>query len=144
MTKQDIFEHINRNQAFFLATMDGNQPRVRGMHLFRADEDGIIFHTSAIKDVCRQIIANPRVELCSYDFQANVQVRVTGTLEKVEDQALKNEIVAHPSRGYLKDIIAYIGEEKFNATFTVFRLKNGSAVTWTLETNMAPKVPVVL
>jgi len=144
MTKQEIFAHINSNPGFFLATAEGNQPHVRGMHLFRADEQGIIFHTSAIKDVCKQIFANPNVELCFYDAKSNVQVRVTGRLETVSDQALRDEITAHPSRAYLKAVIAGIGQETFNKTFTVFRLKKGEAVVWTFETNMAPKTKIIL
>ena len=43
MTANDIFELIGKNPVFHLATMDGDQPRVRGMLLFRADKNGIVF-----------------------------------------------------------------------------------------------------
>ena len=90
MGKEEIFKIINENPAMHLATMDGDQPRVRGMLLFRADEDGIIFHTASSKDVYEQIQKNPKAELC-FNGQG-IQVRVTGVLEEVEDEELKKEI----------------------------------------------------
>ena len=40
MTANEIFDLINKHPVFHLATMDGDQPRVRGMLLFRADDTG--------------------------------------------------------------------------------------------------------
>ena len=51
MTKEQIFQVMNENLHMQLATMDGDQPRVRGMMLFRADEQRIIFHTASTKYV---------------------------------------------------------------------------------------------
>jgi len=48
MTKQEVFEAISKSPAFYLATLDGDQPRVRGMMLYKADENGIIFHTGTM------------------------------------------------------------------------------------------------
>ncbi len=99
MTKNEIFKLLNENPVFYLATMDGDQPRVRGMLLYKADENGIIFHTSDEKEVFSQIKKNPKAELC---FSANgIQIRVTGVLEQVSDEKLRAEIFAHPTRKFL-------------------------------------------
>ena len=99
MTANDIFELIGKNPVFHLATMDGDQPRVRGMWLFKADKNGIVFHTASTKDVFRQIMANPKAEMC---FSCGeIQIRVTGVLELNEDPALREEIFSHPSRKFL-------------------------------------------
>ncbi|MCI8410252.1 MAG: pyridoxamine 5'-phosphate oxidase family protein [Lachnospiraceae bacterium] len=138
MTKEDLFQIMNENPVFHLATMDGDQPRVRGMLLFRADEEGIIFHTASTKEVYAQILANPKAELC---FQGQgIQVRVTGTLEQVKDERLKEEIFAHPTRKFLQ---AW-KEQGIDGLLQIFRLKNGTAVTWTMETNFEPKESVQL
>ena len=87
MTKQEIFEAINKATVFYLATVDGNEPRVRGMMLYRADESGLIFHTAKIKDVFRQISENNKAELC---FNCNgLQIRIRGELELVEENPQK-------------------------------------------------------
>ena len=51
MNEKEMYDLMNANPAFHLATVEGEQPRVRGMLLFRADENGIIFHTASTKDV---------------------------------------------------------------------------------------------
>lgn len=42
MTKQEIYDLMNQNLGFFLATSEDDQPHVRGMMLFRANENGIL------------------------------------------------------------------------------------------------------
>lgn len=138
MVKEDLFKIMNENPAFHLATMDGDQPRVRGMLLFRADDDGIIFHTASTKDLYQQIQKNPKAELC---FQGQgIQVRVSGTLEKIEDENLKQEIFNHPTRKFLQ---AW-KEQGIDGLLQVFCLKHGTAVTWTMETNFDEKKPIQL
>lgn len=138
MVKEEIFKLINENPVFHLATMDGDQPRVRGMLLFRADENGIIFHTGSMKDVFAQIMKNPKAELC---FQCNgSQIRITGVLEQVNDEKLKNEIINHPSRKFLQ---AW-KDNGIDAMLQVFRLKNGTAVEWTMASNFEEKKPIAL
>ena len=129
MLKEELYQIMNENPVFHLATMDGEQPRVRGMLLFRADDQGIIFHTASTKDVYQQIMKNPKVELC---FQGQgIQVRVTGVLEQVDDENLRTEIFEHPTRKFLQ---AW-KEQGIDGLLQIFRLKNGKAVTWTMETN---------
>ena len=129
MTTSEIFELISKNPVFHLATMDGDQPRVRGMLLFRADENGIIFHTASTKDVYRQIMENPKAEMC---FSCGeVQIRVTGILELSENPALREEIFAHPTRKFLQ---AWKNNGIDNL-MQVFVMKNCTATTWTMATN---------
>ena len=133
MRKDEIFQLMNENPVLHLATVDGDQPRVRGMLLFRADEKGIIFHTASTKDVFAQIQKNPKVELC---FQGNgSQIRVTGVLELIEDVALREEIYNHPTRTFLQ---AW-KENGIDDLLQVFILKNGTAVEWTMDKNFDEK-----
>jgi len=97
-----------------------------------------------MKDVFKQISKNPNVELCFNDYKNNVQSRVSGKLEEVEDNAYKDEICAHPSRAFLKPWRESGPLENFYSTFKEFRLKNGKAIVWTMETNFAPKVEILL
>lgn len=138
MTPNEIFDLISKHPVFHLATMDGDQPRVRGMLLFRADENGIVFHTASTKDVAHQIMANPKAEMC---FSCGeVQIRVTGVLELSEDPALREEIFAHPSRKFLQ---AW-KDNGIDGLLQVFVMKQCTAVTWTMATNFDPKEPVKL
>ena len=138
MTTSEIFELISKNPVFHLATMDGDQPRVRGMLLFRADENGIIFHTASTKDVYRQIMENPKAEMC---FSCGeVQIRVTGELKLNEDPALREEIFAHPTRKFLQSW----KDNGIDNLMQVFVMKNCIATTWTMATNFEPKKTINL
>ncbi len=133
MTKQEIVDFVKRNPIVYLATAEDKKPRVRGMMLYRVDEDGIIFHTGKTKDLQKQLERNPDVELCCFSQQENKQVRIAGKVEALKDEALKKEIVE--KRPFLKPWI----EERGLDFLTVWRIKGGVATIWTMETNLEPK-----
>jgi len=135
MSKNEIYQLLTNNPVFQLATAEGDQPRVRGMLLYRADEKGIVFHTSNEKPLHAQIKQNPKVELCFFDMQKNAQVRISGVLEIIADNALKDEIYNHPTRAFLKGWRAAITDEEFYKGLIVFNLRHGKAALWTMETN---------
>lgn len=124
MNKKEILDFISKNNIGWLATVEGKAARVRGMDTFRADENGLIFYTDKSKNVYKQIIKNPDIEVCY--FAKGLQVRVRGKAELVEDIALKKEIVSR--RPFYGDM----SEEDYKQ-MAVFRLK-GKATTWTMET----------
>jgi pyridoxamine 5'-phosphate oxidase len=128
MNKQEIFKFLTENPIGFLATVDGKAARVRGMDTFRADEKGLILYTGKAKDVFKQLVKNPEVEICY--FAKGIQVRVRGKIEVVEDMALKNEIVE--KRAFLKQI-----HQPGYATMAVCRLK-GKATVWSMQDMAAP------
>ena len=145
MNKEQIYEFMNQTQVFYLATADGDEPRVRAMLLYRADESGIVFHTGPFKEVYQQIMKNPQVQLCFYNPEQGLQVRVRGVLERSDSMALKEEIASHPSRAFMQSWKANCAtEEEFFNMFSVFTLKNGYANTWSFASNFAPKEDIAL
>ncbi len=138
MTKEEIIEFITKNPVFSLATIDDGQPRARMIVMYRADEDGIIFSTGSEKDVNKQLQANPAVEMCFYGSEQNCQVRIEGTAEVVGDLELKKQIV--DDFPFLKPWIEARGYE----VLITYRVRNGKATTWTMETNELPKEYVQL
>lgn len=135
MNKSEIFGFLNANPVFHLATIEGDKPRVRGMLLYSADENGIVFHTGKMRDLHKQLTENPNVEM-SFNNGSDenlIQIRVSGTVELVEDLELKKEIVQ--KREFLKPFVEQMGYEPL----AVYRLKNGTASVWAMKTNLAPK-----
>ncbi len=134
MTKDQVLKLINSNLSCHLATLDeNNQPRVRGMLAYRADDEGIIFHTGSSKDLFKQVRDNPLVEACFYDRDSQTQVRVSGKASVVYDDDLKREIVT--MRPFLKPWVEELGLD----VIAVFRITECVASIWTFETNFAPK-----
>jgi pyridoxamine 5'-phosphate oxidase len=131
LTRQEILDFINKNQACTLATCEGNKPHVRGMMIFRADNKGILFHTGIAKDVFKQLQNNSSVELCFVND--NIQIRISGTAVLENDLKLKQEIVA--KRVFLKPIADKFGYE----SLAVFRVQKMTATVWSMATNLTPK-----
>jgi uncharacterized pyridoxamine 5'-phosphate oxidase family protein len=133
MTREEIFEFIRANPLFALATSQDNKPHTRTMMLYRSDENGIIFTTGENKDVHKQLTVNPQVEMCFYNSQQGLQVRISGTVEVLEDIQIKKRVVEdYP---FLKQ---WVDREGYDVLI-VYCLKAGRAVTWTMETNFKPK-----
>ena len=135
MNRKAIFDFLNANPAFHLATVEGGKPHVRGMFLYRADDQGVLFHTGKMKDLHRQLTRNPHVEMSFNNgkFDNLIQVRVSGAVELVEDLDLKKEIVQ--KQPFLKPWVEQSGYDPP----AVYRLKRGVATAWTFNTNLAPK-----
>ncbi len=74
-----------------LATIDGDQPRVRPVSPLRTD--GFTVYVANLRSYAKteQIAANPRVELCYMDSHHN-QVRITGIAENVQDQEMLEDL----------------------------------------------------
>ncbi len=83
---------IQRAKFPQLATIDGDQPRVRPVSPVRVDDDLTICVANLRSyGKTREIAANPKVELCYLDDQHD-QVRITGHAEILEDETLLREI----------------------------------------------------
>ncbi len=133
MTRSEILAFINANPMCHLATSEDNKPHVRALGMYKADDTGIYFQVWKLKDVHKQLMKNPEVELCFNSPSA--QVRISGRMELVEDMALKQECVE--KRPFVKSIIESKGGWDIVA---MYRMKHGKAVVWTRETNFDPKV----
>jgi general stress protein 26 len=74
-----------------LATLDGDQPRLRPVSPVRTD--GFVVYVANLRGYHKtaEIEANPKVELCYLDDHHD-QVRITGVAEVVTDRALLQEI----------------------------------------------------
>ena len=84
-------EIVNKVRFPMLATMDGNQPRVRPVSPVRTD--GFVVYIANLRSYSktREIETNHHVELCYLDDDHN-QVRITGEAEIVSDRKLLEDI----------------------------------------------------
>jgi uncharacterized pyridoxamine 5'-phosphate oxidase family protein len=131
MTKEEIISFMKANPICYLATVEGDRPHVRPMGMYKADERGILIQLSTVKGMYRELLQNPKVELCFNG--SGKMVRVSGVAEFIEDQGLKEEIVK--ARPFLKPLVDIHGWE----VIKVFRVTNPLATVWTMATNLEPK-----
>jgi uncharacterized pyridoxamine 5'-phosphate oxidase family protein len=133
MDKKEILTFIGANPTCFIATTDGKKPHVRAFGTYRADEDGIIYYTQSVKEVCQQLTKYPDVEVC---YWANsFQVRVVGQVQCLDDMALKQEIVE--KRAFLKPQIEKNGWDFLR----IFNLKKARAHVLDIKLGSQPGAP---
>lgn len=132
---EDCIKFANDTPVCYLATVEGDQPRVRALGFWFADKNGFHFQIGAVKDMYGQLQANPNVEACFWQpgEMSGTMMRVAGEIEFIDDLDLKKKVLE--DRPFLKE---------FGMTFdhpglVVFRIAKGEAYFWTMETNFEPK-----
>jgi len=90
-----VCKFLKEANTYYLATVEGNQPRVRPFGTAHIFEGKLYIQTGKKKAVSKQISANPKVELCA--FKDGVWLRVAGELaEDDRVEAKKSMLDAYP------------------------------------------------
>jgi len=98
---KEVYDFIKKCPAYQIATMDGDQPRVRPFSTLDIFEEKLYIQTGKVKNVFKQMQVNPKVEISAYDGAGN-WVRVTATVVSDDRlEAKKHMLDAYPE---LKDI----------------------------------------
>ncbi len=130
MDLQECIKFASENPVCFIATSEGNQPRVRALLMWFANENGFYFATMSPKQVFKQLQSNPKVELCFYNNAADLKdakmMRITGVVDFLEDEELKNKILQ--DRAFLADLAG----RPLDDITEVFRINRGEAYFWTM------------
>jgi len=90
-----VAKFLKEAETYYLATVDGEQPRVRPFGTVNVFEGKLYIQTGKVKDVSKQIHANPKVELCA--FKNGEWLRVAAKL--IEDdrrEARQSMLDAYP------------------------------------------------
>jgi uncharacterized pyridoxamine 5'-phosphate oxidase family protein len=85
---QKVYDFLKNCGTYYLATVEGDQPRVRPFGTVDIFEGKLYIQTGKVKDVSKQIAANPKVELCAFD--GGKWLRISGKLvrdDRVEAKA---------------------------------------------------------
>ena len=61
-----ILQFLKEAGTYYLATLDGDQPRVRPFGTIDLFEGKLYIQTGKIKDVSKQMHANPKIEICAF------------------------------------------------------------------------------
>ena len=61
----ETYEFLKKSGTFYIATLDGNQPRVRPFGVVNIFEEKLYIQTGKSKNVSKQMQINPKVEICA-------------------------------------------------------------------------------
>ncbi len=116
---QRINEFLSNAKVFFLATTDGDQPKIRPLGFQKLVDGKLIFGIGNHKDVYRQLIANPRAEITAMNEKME-WIRYTG--KAVFETDNKYEELVFVDFPYLRDVYKQI-----DAHIAIFHLEDAKA-----------------
>lgn len=91
-----VHDFLKKAEVYYLATAEGDQPRVRPFGTINEFEGKLYIQTGKIKPTSHQLLANPKAEICA--FCEGVWVRIV--CELIEDdriEAKKAMLDAYPN-----------------------------------------------
>ena len=92
---QTVHDFLKKAGTYYLATIDGGQPRVRPFGTINLFEGKLYIQTGKKKDVVKQINANPKVELSAFDGETWIRVAAT-LVEDNRTEAQESLLAAYP------------------------------------------------
>jgi uncharacterized pyridoxamine 5'-phosphate oxidase family protein len=126
---REVYDFLKKCETYYLATVDGDQPRVRPFGTINIFEGKLYIQTGKVKNVSKQIGINPKIEICAFDgLQQWIRVQAIA-IEDDRWEAKQSMLDAYPNLQnmysaddnntqalFLKDVIATIsffsGESK--------------------------------
>lgn len=116
----EIYDFLKKCETYYLATIDGDQPRVRPFGTVDIFEGKLYIQTGRTKNVSKQIAANPKIEISAFDGTNWIRVEAVA-VEDDRKEARQHMLDAYPALQsmykaddgntqvlYLKDVTATI------------------------------------
>ncbi|MDR0583677.1 MAG: pyridoxamine 5'-phosphate oxidase family protein [Treponema sp.] len=119
---QKAYDFLKKCQTYYLATTEGDQPRVRPFGTIDIFDGKLYIQTGKVKDVSRQISTNPKIEICAFDGGKWIRIQAVA-VEDERREAKQHMLDAYPDLKsmysaddgntqvlYLTNVIATISE----------------------------------
>lgn len=91
-----VLKFLKDAETYYLATVEGDQPKVRPFGTAHVFEGKLYIQTGKVKDVSKQLHQNPKAEICA--FKNGEWLRVSGKLiEDDRNEARQSMLDAYPS-----------------------------------------------
>lgn len=86
---EKVCEFLDKTRTYYLATVDGDQPRVRPFGTALVYDGKLYIQTGKVKPVSKQLAANPKAEICAFDGETGTWLRVSGELINDDSREVK-------------------------------------------------------
>lgn len=131
----DCIKFANEAKDCYVATAEGNQPRVRALGMILADKTGFYFQSYTVKAIYKQLQENPKAEL-NFAYRnrwGKVErvMRVSGKTKLVEDAEVRARVF-----GERAEILKMMGvDSPANPKLAIFQVYTGEAYFWDMADN---------
>ena len=84
---KQVYEFLKKAEVYYLATVEGDQPRVRPFGTIDLFEEKLYIQTGKVKPVAHQMKANPKVEISAMAEGKWIRIEAEAVLdERIEPQ----------------------------------------------------------
>ena len=97
MNRQEILAFVRKYPTSYMATVEGAEPRVRAMQTAHVGEEGLTFCTGVRKNVCKQLTANPVVELMYWSPEEGIRFSVVLHRVYTDELSARNQLEQLPA-----------------------------------------------
>lgn len=121
---QEVYEFLKKSGIYYLATTDGDQPKIRPFGTANVFEDKLYIQTGKSKDVSKQMMKNPKIEICAMTGGEWIRIQAIA-VEDDRVEAKQSMLDSYPNLKerysatddntqvlYLKDAVATISSAK--------------------------------
>ncbi len=117
---EQINAFLDENPVFYLATVSGDKPRCRplGLHIF--NDGTLYFGVGSFKDVYKQMVANPHVEITTTNKEG-IWLRYSGKAVFEDSYDLAEAVIA------ASPMLASIYNEQTGRKLAMFHLEDAVA-----------------
>jgi len=92
---EEVYEFLKKCGTYYIATIDGDQPRVRPFGTVLISENRLYIQTAKAKNVAKQIMKNPKIEICG--MSGDKWVRVEAVAVEDDRTAIRQKMLdAYP------------------------------------------------
>ncbi|MDR0978549.1 MAG: pyridoxamine 5'-phosphate oxidase family protein [Lachnospiraceae bacterium] len=114
---EEVLKFLKKTGTYYIATVEGNQPRVRPFGTINLFEGKLYIQSSHKKDFAKQVKENGKVEICAFDGETWLRVKTT-LIDNSTPEAITSMMDAYPELKpmyegsdcnavyYLKDAVA--------------------------------------
>lgn len=93
---EEVYNFLKQCETYYLATIDGDQPRVRPFGTVNLFENKLYIQTGKVKNVSKQMIANPKIEISGMFDNKWIRVEAIA-VEDDRIEARQSMLDAYPS-----------------------------------------------
>lgn len=92
---KEVYEFLKKSDTYYLATVEGNQPRVRPFGTVNIFEDKLYIQTGKVKNVSKQMLMNPKIEISGMTGEKWIRVEAAA-VEDDRIEAKQSMLDAYP------------------------------------------------
>lgn len=78
---EEILEYLKKCSTYYLATIDGKEPRVRPFGTIEVFEGKLYIQTGKVKKVSKEMKENPNIEICAFDGKTWMRISAKAYLD---------------------------------------------------------------